>query len=378
VIFHHGLGDSRRDVLYVANELNKAGFVVAAIDSPKHGDRSYCSNSAQCASGSCTPIADMANEGDAAGATPGSCPARADGSPDFVREAGCSGCDNSKAPPLGFTDPSGHGVSGNFVLSFNLFRARDTFRQDIIDQSQLIRILSPDPTCDPAAAPTVPPPGGTCANQFITAATGVQIDKSKIYMLGQSMGGVLDVPIAAANARVRKVGTNAAGSTIVDVFSQSQKYGPVLNALLDSKGVGPSNASGYLQFLTVAKWILDPADPENFARNLLTNTIPGPLSGGVAPPGRTALQQISLCDDHVPTGFQLNLASLTGLGPVDATHSTTTLFETGAAATTACPTGHGIEHGFLLDWAVPATATSAQDDFANFFKDGTLPPPSRP
>lgn len=380
VVFHHGLGGSRADMLLVADHLTKAGFVVAAIDMNKHGDRSYCSSNVQCvAGGTCNPIADMVNEGDAPGATPGKC------STDFLRDtSGCPTCDNSKAPVLSaftFTGPNaGRGTSANFILSFNLFRTRDTFRQDMIDQSQLIRVLSPDPTCDTTAAP--PPtgtPGGSCANGFITLTTGVQIDPARIYMLGQSLGGIATVPDAAANPRVRKMGINAAGSTIVDVFSNSLVYAPALNALLDSKGIGPSNSSGYLQFLTTAKWVLDPADPENFAQNISASTIPSPLSGGVAPPGRGTLQQISVCDDHVPTTYQLNLASLLGLGPADASHSTASLWSALTAPSATCSTGGQIEHGFLLDWNVPAVAGQAQDDFANFFVSSTnLPPPARP
>jgi hypothetical protein len=39
VVFHHGLGGSRGNMLEVADSLTAQGFVVAAIDSPKHGDR---------------------------------------------------------------------------------------------------------------------------------------------------------------------------------------------------------------------------------------------------------------------------------------------------------------------------------------------------
>ena len=376
VIYHPGLGDSRADMLLVADHLNKAGFVVAAIDMNKHGDRSYCSSNAQCvASGTCNPIADLVNEGDPTGATPGKC------STDFFRDtSGCPGCDNSKAPVLTFFTATGRGASANFVLSFNLFRTRDTFRQDIIDQSQLIRSLSPDPTCNPTAAATVPPPGGTCANNFITQATGVQIHPGRIYFLGQSLGGIAALPDAAANARVRKVALNTTGSTIVDVLSNSIRYYPFLKALLQTRNLDKeTHPAAYIQFLTTAKWVLDPADPENFAQNLLTNTIPGPLSGGVAPPARTAIQQFAQCDDHVPTAFQVNLAALIGLGPTGPTTSTTTLFHTSAAPDPAtCPTGGQIAHGFLNDWSAATTATNAQDDVANFFAAGTLPPPTRP
>src|SRR5262249_39578576 len=148
-----------------------------------------------------------------------------------------------------------------------------------------------------------------------------------------------------------------------------------------------TNPSGFIQFVTRAKWILDPADSENFAGNLTGNTIPGPLSGGVAPPPRTVLGQMSQCDDHVPSNgigaqgaVQNTQANLHGLilGPTGSANSTVTLFHTAAAPTALCPAGGKIDHGFMLNWANASTATTAQDDIANFFKDGTLPPASRP
>ena len=59
-------------------------------------------------------------------------------------------------------------TSGNYFVSANFFRTRDSLRQDIIDQSQLVRVLSPDPT------------GSQLANMITTALVGVQFDPTKV------------------------------------------------------------------------------------------------------------------------------------------------------------------------------------------------------
>jgi hypothetical protein len=127
----------------------------------------------------------------------------------------------------------------------------------------------------------------------------------------------------------------------------------------------------------VAKWVIDPADPENFAQHLLANTLPGPLSGGAAPPAKKIIGQMALCDGTVPNAFNLNLYGLIGLGPVDASHSTQTTFFKGATATPSCPT-NAAPHGFLLDWTNSATLAGAgQTDITGFFADtSVLPPPA--
>jgi hypothetical protein len=357
VIFRHGLGGGRVQMLGIADRLNKAGIAVAAIDAPKHGDRSYCSADNQCAGGAtCVPDPALVNEGDAPNPSPGHCMNGA-AAGDFVR-IGCATCTNASALPA---------ASGNFLISGNLFRTRDTLRQDIIDESQLIRVLSPDPT------------GAQLANLIFTSALRFQIDPTQIWFVGQSLGAISGTVDVAANPRITKAALNVGGSTIVDVFSNSPNLTPGLNALLASLGIA-TGTPAYLQFINVAKWVLDPADPENFAQNLIASPLASPLSGNVAPPGRAILGQYALCDGTVPNPFNLNLYQLTGLSGAGSTGTITTFFK-GATTTPSCPT-NAMAHGFLLDWATNLQAATsvtllAQDDIAAFFLAGTLPPTAR-
>ena len=64
VVFHHGLNGGHAQMLLGANELAGKGFVVAAIDAPKHGDRAFCAKDSECATGTCQPIGPPGTQGD--------------------------------------------------------------------------------------------------------------------------------------------------------------------------------------------------------------------------------------------------------------------------------------------------------------------------
>ena len=80
VVFHHGLGRSRGDSLFIAGALAGSGMVVAAIDAAKQGARSWCvadtvaGTSVGCASGvTCDTSVFAQQQGDAPTARPGLC-----------------------------------------------------------------------------------------------------------------------------------------------------------------------------------------------------------------------------------------------------------------------------------------------------------------
>jgi hypothetical protein len=379
VIFRHGLNSSRASMLLVADRLTAAGFVVAAIDAAKHGARSYCmpakdaAGASDCVAGSsCVPDSTLAGQGDAAGNAPGKCSGATATDPKFVNKpvlCPAGGCTTA------ITNAGTPAASGNYLISSNLFRTRDSLRQDIIDQSQLIHVLAVNPTAPPAGADIF-----TAISQ-----TGVVIDPTKVYFVGQSLGGISGEVDVAVNPRVTKAVFNVAGGTIVDVFSNSPSLSPSLNALLTSIGITPGTPA-YLQFLTVAKWVLDPADPINFAQRVTTNTLPNLIKSGLPPPlnadpmvPKKVLGQMAACDATVPNPFTAEMFGLLGLGP-DATGGTTTFeqFVSASGHTTACP-GGVVKHGFLGDWVdYPAGAASiaqqGQDDIAAFFATDTHPP----
>src|SRR5439155_22924633 len=55
IIFHHGLGRGRADMLNVADSNAAAGMVTVAIDAAKHGDRAFCTSGTTGTAGGCNP-----------------------------------------------------------------------------------------------------------------------------------------------------------------------------------------------------------------------------------------------------------------------------------------------------------------------------------
>jgi hypothetical protein len=371
-------------MLAIADTLNKAGIAVAAIDADKHGDRSFCKADAECATGGhCVPEPALANEGDAPGPTPGVC--RAGTTPtsprvDFKRSAACPSpaCTNESAVPV---------ASSNFLIGTNFFRTRDTQRQDTIDQSQLVRVLSPNPACQLGAPPT--DAARTCANKVLPLALGVQIDPGQIWYVGQSLGSIEGTVDVASNPRFNKAALNVGGGTIVDVFTTSPAFASATNQLLQAIGIQPGTPQ-FLQFLVVAKTILDPADPVNYAPHLTQDTLPNLLrdpTGKTPQAGKGVFTQVAFCDQVVPNPWNFILDTTAHTGPVSTSATpvpgSLQIYARGTPGTaldlTTCPAptsglpppASAVSHGFLLDFADPAITATAQDYVSQFLLSST-------
>jgi hypothetical protein len=301
MVFRHGLGRGRIDMLLIADSFAAAGMVTVAIDAAKHGDRSFCTSGiagttldpvTRTAVGGCNnspvpatpgvlcnPIASMATQGDAQ--PPGTCGAggfakmRLDGS--FVMDPA--------------TQDGIPAISGNFLVSANFFRTRDTMRQDLIDESQLIRALA-----------LVPPEAAGTHNVVFEHMFGQNliIDPGAIYYSGQSLGSIQGTMDVATNPRISKAVFNVGGGSIVDIFTNSPAFAPAVDWLLAGIGIQRGTA-GFLQFLVVAKTILDPADPINFAGHLTANTLPNLLAGGTPQAAKRVLPRSQIAMAWCPT-----------------------------------------------------------------------------
>ena len=363
VVFHHGLTRSRADMLSIAGALTAAGMAVAAIDADKHGDRSWCATDADCATGSTCNTAAFGNQGDPAGAKPGLCTAGlaykpAAGSTLFPL------CGSAGAPPPPDCWDGTGGIalsSGDFFISQNLFRERDSVRQDILDQSMLVRVLTT--------------PEGIAVLAAASGRPEVNIDAASVFYVGQSLGSIEGTLDLAANPRFSRAVLNVGGATWVDIGNTSPAFKSLVDALLASLGI-TAGTPEYLQFVQVAKWVLDPADPANFAAHLVSAPLPNLLAnpnGSVAQSPKAILGQAARCDNVVPNGTNEELYGLVGLSPLDplATAATPTLQWFMANATDACPadgtTGTGgATHGFLLDNVNPSLTAKAQQNAAVF------------
>jgi hypothetical protein len=400
ILFRHGLGRGRVDMLPIADTFAAQGLVTVSIDAAKHGDRSFCTPgvvSVQVpgvgavpicvgAGSSCISRLPAGAQGDAA--PPGVC-VNGDGSAGSFTKlpVGCGG-DNGCLANATDGIPL---VSANYLVSANFFRTRDTFRQDIIDQSQLIRAV--------VLTPPSPITGATGHSIFdrLLFTDNVIIDPRLIYYSGQSLGAIQGTLDVAANPRISKAVLNVGGGTIVDIFTNSPSFSAGTNQLLAGLGIKPGT-SAYLQFLVVAKTILDPADPVNFAGHLTANTLPnllpplgGAIDGSVPQAAKKILTQAAFCDQVVPNPFNFILDATAGTGPrlIDPTFGapgTFELFFKGSAAPSAadlasCPAPgstaplptFAVSHGFLIDWSDQIITGKAQADAAAFVVFDTKP-----
>ena len=361
VVFHHGLGGGRAQMMAIAGALTSAGMAVATIDADKHGDRSWCASDADCASGSTCNTAAFGNQGDPARAKPGLCTA---GLAHRPVASGFPLCGSTGAPPPPNCWDGTGGIalsSGDFFVSQNLFRWRDSARQDVLDQSMLVRVLTT--------------PEGIAVLNGTTGRTDVKMDPLSVFYVGQSLGSIEGTVDLAANPRFSRAVLNVGGGTWVDIGTTSPAFQSLLDALLAGLGI-QIGSPAYLQFIQVAKWVMDPADPLNFAAHVTASPLPNLLAnpnGSVPQSPKAILGQAARCDSVVPNGANQELYGLVGLSPLGplAASATPSLQWFMTNTTDACPadgtTGTGgATHGFLIDNANPSLTAKAQQNAAVF------------
>jgi dienelactone hydrolase len=338
VVFHHGLGGGRLTALPFAEALAARGFVVAAIDAPYHGDRAFCDSDADCnTGGTCTPIPGAEGQGDAV--PPGT-------------------CDNGLLfDPARLTTVA----SGNYFVSANFFRTRDAIRQDLLDHAALVLALA-----RPPASSGFPQPASNPLAEVLLADHGIVIDPTRVYLDGISLGGVVGTQIAAANPRFSRAVLSVAGGTVVDALTSSPAFDAQVDQIFLDLGIDrdqiatdPAVAAAYLRTLLVAKWVLDPAEPLNYAANVPTK-LASPLHAALGPLASTttdAYGQVANCDQVIPNPFNLLLLETGGIpytfyvGPGDPPGCVSH----GFLGTSADGQGHAAE--FLLDLFDGGTTT---------------------
>ncbi|NMB75543.1 MAG: hypothetical protein GYA21_10495 [Myxococcales bacterium] len=156
------------------------------------------------------------------------------------------------------------------VMSSDLFATRDNLRQTVADLMQLVRVLK---NCTE----------DTCA--------GLAIDPNRIFFLGVSLGSVTGAVFTALSPDVRRAVLNAPAAGLAQLLGGSPvllaELSPVLCAaqVIDAaccRATPPRCApqdlaqdAKFAQFLLTAQWVLDPADPINFAGTLAADIAAG-------------------------------------------------------------------------------------------------------
>lgn len=373
MVFRHGLTRGRLDMLLVADSFAAAGMVTVAIDAAKHGDRAFCtSGPASATSGcnggaACTTMLPAGAQGDAS--PPGTC-----GAAGFVKRA----LDGTIVGTGGNATDGIPAVSGNYLITANFFRTRDSMRQDLIDESQLVRAIAFQ--AENKTGPTGHSVDDRLINRAIAATGGTMIiDPFAVYYSGQSLGAIQGAMNVAANPRISKAAFNVGGGTLVDVFATADAFKASFKTLLMGLGIDPDNpddAAKLLQFLVVGKTVLDPADPINFMGHLTSNTLPNVLVDPPVPQAaKKILSQIAGCDNTVPEPFGFVYAANAGLGPLPPNDGVGTfqVFTSAAPAVPGC-IFRPVPHSFLTDFTNPTLTTTAQSDIADFVRADTKPP----
>ena len=315
-IFGHGFTRSRNDMIIIANALAKVGFIAIAPDHVWHGERSSCTGSALftaagCAGG-CPQFVGQAPSDDNACANPstqkcneahiGRCVAkdastRAACDPtgaggQAVADAGCSLAGQGRCVAadkkceggdfLRLTSPTAFNapVIGG-LKSFNpgnFFETRDTFRQSTIDLAQLVRVLkgSGIGAMGPPAAPAGQPAGLPCAG----CGLGVALAPGKISYVGQSLGSIYGTLFNAVSPDTNQVALNVGGGALTTLFLESPSLVDLRNAFLkalaqQSPPIVPGTPS-FDNFIGIAQWVLDPADPRNYGYELTHGSVNAP------------------------------------------------------------------------------------------------------
>ncbi len=265
IVFAHGLGRSKEDLLALAGGLARAGFASVAVDALDHGVRAVQIST------------DPALGCDRAGS-----------------DRPCSSSVGPGCAPQCYAP----------LLSADLAVTRDHLRQSALDHLALTAALA---AC---SAPDV------CGS--------LQVDPARIGLLGQSLGALVGGVSAPWSVHVSAAVLNVGGADWMQILSDTQTPAivcPLVDALIESGalvgetwnlGSNPGalclsdswrTAPEFLEFASAARWILDPVDPVNHA------------SAFALPGGPPVLVSEVVGDAVVPNSATLILGNTLGLMP---------------------------------------------------------------
>lgn len=254
VIHGHGLSNHRGSMLGVANELARAGFAMIGIDDVLHGSRQG--------------LRDVRNN--YAGTYQGP-----DGIPDSV------------------------GLPILFFGGFSDFLAmRDNFRQTVLDQTSLVRLIqSPQLDLSSLAAAT----GGTTP----------KLDPQRIFWSGGSLGGIMGAMTIAVEPEIRAAALQVPGAGFIQFITTSSAELAPLVSTLASAALGLQGSEPLDEFHPAALLlgaITEAGDPLAYAPHVLRD----PLLAQRTPPD--VLVTYAVDDEVLPNIATHALVRALGLG----------------------------------------------------------------
>ncbi|HZI11506.1 MAG TPA: hypothetical protein VE153_14080, partial [Myxococcus sp.] len=377
VVFGHGLTGTRNDVLGVVNRFNEAGYAVVAIDAVFHGERNSCAGISPataipssdpanpidtpdeaCATGTCDVTPGSATFGRCVAPTEVTCdpsPTATIPGDDVCADVGQGRCKADGRCEGGDFRRSSARVpvinAWNFLNLSNLFATRDNFRHHVVDFSQLTRMLASD-TLNTRLAAAVEGPSGP-------------VNGAQVHYVGQSLGGMLGTLSASVSPRVRHVALNVTGGDLVGILLTSTNASFVQRR---QAFLGQLQAAGRAQgtpafdeFITLARTILDPADPRNYGWYLENSPS--------APNGRQAFIQYIRGDEVIPNPLTEALIASANRAANQERTVQSYMFDISVLPTSA-------RHGFFSNPQIPAPIRDqAQNQVIGFLNTGTAPAP---
>ncbi len=186
--------------------------------------------------------------------------------------------ETSASGPDGIIDTSGT----YFINLQSLLTSRDNVRQGVSDLLTLRKSL------------------GNIVNGM--DGSTIKIDTSRTGFVAHSLGGVVATTYLGVEAQSLPSSLVSAGAPITRILQDSASFGPRIVAGLEAQDV---TGDDILAFFQAAQWIVDSADPVNFA------------SKAVA---KNAIHMIKVVDDGtVPNSSTDILSSLIGANTVSST-----------------------------------------------------------
>jgi dienelactone hydrolase len=223
VVFGHGLGGSRHDMLNLAEPLAAQGYAVVAVDMWGHGSR-Y-------------------NDIDV-----GNNLARKD---DFTGDKGMRD---------GFGDDTGASSNLAFFESFlNIGAIRDTIRQSTIDVARVSQLIQTNPSLTALAGPY---------------ATTPRFDPTRVAYLGQSFGTIVGANLSAIEPRIGLYVLNVPGGGVVDhILVNSAYIGDLALPFAELLYGASGTLDKFHPLVGMLQAIFDGADSLTFARRTLKDRL---------------------------------------------------------------------------------------------------------
>lgn len=219
VVFGHGLGGSRRDVLNLAEPLTAQGYAVIAIDMWGHGSR-Y------------NPI-DVGNNLSV--------------KPDFTGD---------RALRDGFGDDTGLSAYLDFFEGFlNIGAIRDTIRQSTLDFARVAQLIQTRPDLSALAAP------------YGTTPT---LDPARVAYLGESFGTIVGANLSAIEPSIALYVLDVPGGGVIDhIFPNSPTIADLALPFAETLYGTTGTLDRFHPLVGAMQAIMDGADSLTFARHAL-------------------------------------------------------------------------------------------------------------